>query len=99
MIALAAAALITASSTAYSPCSSGTVMANGHRTHWGAVANNHLRLGTRIRFTRPIHGRRVFTVEDRGGMRGWMAVDVFMRDCRAAIRYGRRPARFRVLAG
>jgi 3D (Asp-Asp-Asp) domain-containing protein len=74
-------------------------MANGKSTSWGSVANNELRLGTRIRFAHPIHGRRTFTVRDRGGMRGWMAVDIWMADCRAAVEFGRRRVRYRVLGG
>jgi 3D (Asp-Asp-Asp) domain-containing protein len=97
VIALASAAAIWATATAYSPCSSGHVMADGTATRWGSVANNQLPLGTRIRFARPVHGRRTFTVRDRGGMRGWGAVDIFMGDCRAAVRYGRRRVRYRVL--
>lgn len=97
MIALAAAAVIAAPVTAYSPCSSGSVMANGHRTSWGSVAVNGLRLGTRIRFARPVHGRRVFTVRDRGGMPSPWAVDVWMADCRAAVRFGRHVRRYRIV--
>jgi 3D (Asp-Asp-Asp) domain-containing protein len=97
MIALAAS-LIVATSTGYSPCSSGTPMANGEHTRWGSVAVNGLRLGTRIRLTRPVHGRRRFTVRDRGGMPSPMAVDIFFPSCGAAVRYGRRTVRYRVLA-
>jgi 3D (Asp-Asp-Asp) domain-containing protein len=90
MIALLAkAAVITASVTAYSPCSSGSVMANGHPTSWGSVAVNGLRLGTRIRFRRPIHGRRRFVVRDRGAMPDPWAVDVWMPSCGEAVRFGR----------
>jgi 3D (Asp-Asp-Asp) domain-containing protein len=99
MIAVLTSGLIAATATAYSPCSSGATMADGTHTRWGSVANNQLPLGTRIRLARPVHGRRVFTVRDRGGMRGWNAVDIFMPDCRAAVRYGRRAIRFWVLHG
>lgn len=98
MIALLAkAAVITASVTAYSPCSSGAVMASGQHTYWGAVAVNGLRLGTRIRFRRPVHGRRGFVVRDRGGMRGRMDVDVFMPNCRAAVQFGRHQRAYVVI--
>jgi 3D (Asp-Asp-Asp) domain-containing protein len=93
---LAAASLLTASSTAYSPCSSGAVMADGTRTRFGSVASNDLPLHTRIRFTRPVHGRKTFTVRDTGGM-GHGVIDIWMADCRAAINYGRRRVRFRVV--
>jgi 3D (Asp-Asp-Asp) domain-containing protein len=94
---LAKAAVITASVTAYSPCSSGSVMANGEHTHWGSVAVNGLRLGTRIRFRHPVRGRRVFTVRDRGGMRGHLDVDVFMPSCSAAVRFGRHRRAYAVV--
>lgn len=97
MIALAAAAAIAAPVTAYSPCSSGSVMANGQRTSWGSGAVNGLRLGTRIRFAHPVLGRRVFVVRDRGGMASPWAVDVWMADCRAAVRFGRHTRRYRVV--
>lgn len=97
MIALLAkASVVIASVTAYSPCSSGDTMANGQPTSWGSVAVNGLRLGTRIRFRHAIHGRRRFTVRDRGGMPGRMDVDVWMPSCRAAVQFGRRTMAYRV---
>lgn len=98
MIALLAkASVVVAAVTAYSPCSSGSVMANGQPTSWGSVAVNGLRLGTRIRFRQPINGRRNFTVRDRGGMADPRAVDVWMRDCRAAVNFGRHRRGYVVL--
>ena len=94
MIAFAAS-LVVATSTAYSPCSSGSVMADGSHVRWGSVAQNGLRLGTRIRLTRPVHGRRVFTVRDRIGH--GTQLDIFMPSCRAAVLYGRRRVVYRVL--
>lgn len=81
-------------STAYSPCSSGTIMANGQHTHWGAVANNFLPLGTRIRMDHRVRGRRWFTVEDRIGHGSQL--DIFMPSCAAAIQWGRRQIGFTV---
>jgi 3D (Asp-Asp-Asp) domain-containing protein len=92
---IATAAAIVVSATAYSPCSSGTVMADGTHTRWGSVASNHLRMHTRIRFTRPIHGRHIFTVRDRGS--AGMQLDVFMPSCRDAVRFGRQRRAFRVI--
>lgn len=82
-------------STAYCPGSSGTVMANGRHVHFGAVANNMLPLGTRIRMARPVFGRRVFVVEDRIG---WGSqLDIWMPSCRQALQWGRRTVAFRVI--
>jgi 3D (Asp-Asp-Asp) domain-containing protein len=88
--------LTPASSTAYSPCSSGSIMADGTPTRWGSVASNRLPLHTRIRLQRPVHGRRLFTVRDRGAM-AWNVIDIWMPSCRAAIDYGRRRIRYRVV--
>lgn len=93
------ASLIVASATAYSPCSSGTRMADGTATRFGSVAVNGLPLHTRIRLTHPIEGRRTFVVRDRGGMRGRMDVDVWLASCRAAVVFGRRRVAYRVLHG
>jgi len=94
---------LTVSSTAYSPCSSGSMMANGRHVRWGAVANNMLPLGTRIRLDRPISAhrpdgrlvhRRWFTVADRIG---WgTELDVWMPSCADAVAYGSRTVGFRV---
>src|SRR3954454_19765413 len=75
--------------TAESTCYAGFGrMANGHYTHWGAVAMNRHRLGTRIRLRHPFYRRRGFRVEDRIG---WGSQLDFWRpatyDC---IRWGRR---------
>lgn len=95
----------TVESTAYSLCSSGSIMANGRHVRWGAVANNTLALGTRIKLGRPIAAhradgrlvhRRYFTVADRIG---WGSqADFWMPRCADALRYGRRPVRFTVVA-
>jgi len=94
----------TVESTAYSLCSSGSTMANGRHVRWGAVANNFLALGTRIKFDKPIRAhradgrlvaRRYFTVADRIGY--GTQLDVWMSVCADAIAYGRRVATFRVV--
>jgi 3D (Asp-Asp-Asp) domain-containing protein len=79
---------VTLTSTAYSPCSSGQVMADGHRAHFGAVANNAWRLGTRITIRPAFLGRHRFTVEDRIGY--GTQLDLWTSSCTAAIRWGRR---------
>jgi 3D (Asp-Asp-Asp) domain-containing protein len=92
-----AASLQTVTATAYSPCSSGSVMADGHRTYFGfgAVASNDLRMHTLIRMRHPIHGRTLFRVRDRIGY--GTQLDVFMPSCRDAVRFGRRRLSFRVV--
>jgi 3D (Asp-Asp-Asp) domain-containing protein len=84
-----------ASSTAYSPCSSGSTMADGTRTRWGSVASNWHALGTRIRLTRPILGRRLFIVRDRIGH--GTQLDIWMPSCSGAVRYGRRAVSYVVV--
>jgi 3D (Asp-Asp-Asp) domain-containing protein len=80
--------------TAYSPCSSGTIMADGHRTYFGAVASNRLPMHTLIRVRRKVHGRRLFRVRDRGSAR--MQLDFFLPNCRDAVEFGRRRIAFQV---
>lgn len=94
----------TVNSTAYDPCSSGSIMANGRHVHTGAVALNFLPLGTKLRFDRRVgmHDergrfvrRRFFRVEDRIG---WGSqLDVFFPRCREANAWGRRTIGFRVV--
>lgn len=79
--------------TAYSPCSSGSVMADGHRVRWGAVASNTLPMHAVLRFERRLNGRRFFRVQDRGG--AIMRLDIFMPSCSGAIMFGRRTIRYR----
>lgn len=94
----------TVSSTAYDLCSSGATMADGHRVHTGAVANNFLPLETLIRTDSPIgmhdeHGRwvrkRYFRVEDRIG---WGSqLDIWHARCSESVTWGRRVIGFRVV--
>ena len=92
---LAAAAILTASSTAYSPCSAGTIMADGTRVRSGSVAMNRHPLGTRIELVGArFEGRRRFTVRDRYG---WgTELDLWTPSCSGAVAYGRRTVRYRV---
>lgn len=86
-----------ADSTAYSPCSSGTITASGQPTRWGYVAQNTLPLGTWIELRHAILGSRRFRVMDRIG---WgSSLDVWMPSCAAATSYGRRVVHSRVLGG
>lgn len=81
------------SSTAY--CETG-LMANGHRTHRGAVAANRWPLGTRLHVTDSPYGPGIFTVEDRIG---WGSdLDFAMPgDCEGARTWGRHPVHAQVL--
>lgn len=81
--------------TAYSPCSSGRITADGSVVRWGIVASNRLPMHTLLRFERRLHGRRYFRVRDRGS--SIMRLDIFMPSCRDAIDFGRRTIRYRVV--
>ena len=83
--------------TAY--CTKGET-ASGEQTRRGIVAAdpNVLPLGSRVRVDglgRP-HDR-VYDVEDTGREVKGRELDIFMQDCQAAKRFGRRTARVRVL--
>lgn len=84
-------------STAYTPCSSGTIMADGTRTRLRSVANNFLPLGSKIRLVgRPgPYGLRIFYVRDRIG--SGSQLDFWVPSCRDGILWGRRIVKFRVL--
>lgn len=79
-------------STAYSPCSAGSIMANGNSVHTGAVAMNALRLGTHIWVSRSPTGQRQFTVEDRHAP-GSTGLDFWVESCWLARTWGRRTVR------
>jgi 3D (Asp-Asp-Asp) domain-containing protein len=85
----------TVQATSYSPCSSGTITASGLPVHFGVVAMNTLPFGTHIEITPPAFGRSTFTVEDRIG--SGSQLDIFQPNCIAAIGYGRRSERVRVI--
>ena len=61
-----------------------TTMANGEQVHVGAVANNLLSFGTRVR----IDGQ-VYTVKDRTGL-GQYVFDIYTDSYDHAIQYGRQ---------
>lgn len=61
-----------------------TTMANGEQVHVGAVANNLLPLGTRVR----IDGQ-VYTVKDRTGGNNYL-FDIYTDSYDHAIQYGRQ---------
>jgi 3D (Asp-Asp-Asp) domain-containing protein len=83
--------------TSYSPCSSGSTMANGKRTHLGAAASVGLPLGTRIRLVGPsFYGHRLFTIEDTGALAP-NQLDLWTGDCGRAVRWGRRQVRYIII--
>jgi len=78
-----------AESTAYSPCSAGTIMADGTRVRSGSVAMNTLPLGTRIYVPKGgPDGLKRYTVRDRIG--AYSQLDFWVADCGLAIQWGRR---------
>jgi 3D (Asp-Asp-Asp) domain-containing protein len=80
-------------STAY--CETG-LMANGHRTHVGAVAANRWPLGTTLRVSDSPYGPGIFTVEDRYGW-GTSLDFAVPGDCGTARTWGRRTVRVEVV--
>jgi 3D (Asp-Asp-Asp) domain-containing protein len=82
--------------SAYCPGSSGTTMADGHSVYFGAIASAYLPMHTLIRTTRPIRGRTLWRVRDRGGAQ--MRMDFWLPSCGEAIRFGRRAVSYRVVS-
>lgn len=85
--------------TTYGTCYSlrGT-MANGQYVHFGAVASNRLRLGTRIKLiNRSFYGRRKFTVKDTGGALWDGHLDFWHPSTSACYAWGRRIVKYRVI--
>ena len=72
----------------------GSVTATGTRPTEGIVAADPklLPFGTKVRLT-GLDARYdgVYTVRDTGGSIRGHRIDLFIRDCREAVRFGRRP--------
>jgi 3D (Asp-Asp-Asp) domain-containing protein len=83
-----------AAATAYSPCSSGTVMADGTPTRRGSLAHNGLPLGTRVWVQPAVFGRHRYTVRDRIGYGS--EADFWTPSCSAAVAFGRRTVQITV---
>lgn len=82
-----------AESTSY--CATGT-MANGQYTHKRSVAMNSLPLGSKIKLIgKKFRGLKVFYVNDRIG--SGSELDFWNPSCSHAVRWGRRPVKFKVL--
>lgn len=80
------------SATSY--CQAGTT-ASGRQTFVGEVANNMWPLGTRLKVWPPVFGLTRFVVLDRIG---WGSqIDFFTPSCAAAVNFGRKVERVRVL--
>jgi len=89
--ALAAAALMTGSGTAYHSCDGSTSMtASGRTAKVGYVAHNGLPIGSWIEMVRPrtVMDRKWFQVMDRGGPS--FLVDFWAKDCSWMHAFGRR---------
>lgn len=91
MTVLVTAAALMASATAYSPCSSGSIMADGTTTRVGSLAHNGYRLGTRVWVQPRVFGRHRYTVRDRIG--AGSEADFWTPSCSAAVEFGRRTIR------
>lgn len=83
---------MTLSTTSY--CQ-GTTTASGEHVFLGEVAMNTEPIGTRLQVSPPIYGRTRYVVLDRYGWGTQM--DVYNPSCGAAIDYGRRVERVRVI--
>lgn len=92
MTALLAASVLVVS-TAYSPCSSGSTMADGSPTRPGSVAHNGYPLGTKLTVWPSPDGLRHYTVRDRIGC--CTTIDFWVADCGTAISWGRRTVHVR----
>jgi len=73
----------------------GSTTASGEHVYVGEVAMNTLPLGTRIVVSPAVFGRSRFRVEDRIG---WGSqIDFYNPSCAAAVQFGRRTIRVRVV--
>lgn len=89
-LALAAALALGTPTDATSYCLRGR-MADGTYTRAGSAAHNGYPLGTRIRVSPPVFGRRRWTVRDRIG---WgTSVDFWAPSCGLSWAFGRRVIR------
>lgn len=79
--------------TATSYCLTGT-MADGTSTRPGSAASNRHPLGTRIRLTRPAHGRKNWVIRDRIGH--GTELDLWVGSCGKAIKYGRKNVSYKI---
>lgn len=96
IVSSAEARIYTVHSTAYTPCSSGSLMADGTQTRLRSVANNFLPLGTKIKLSRPgPYGLRIFYVRDRIG--SGTELDFWVPSCSYGFVWGSRVVSFRVL--
>jgi hypothetical protein len=93
--ALLFGSLFGAHSTSYSPCSSGTIMADGTHVRIGSAASNRHPLGTQITLTQPgPGGLRHWTIRDRIG---WGSeLDFWQPSCSGAVTWGRRYVTYRI---
>ena len=99
IIALATAALLGGTGTAYHSCDGSTTMTSSGRTvQVGYVANNSLPIGTWIEMRRPktVMGRKYFRVMDRGGAS--FALDFWAESCEWMNSWGSRQVTFKALA-
>lgn len=100
ILALAAAAVLTGSGSAYASCDGSTTQtSSGRSVRVGYVAANGLELGTWLEMKRPsrVMGLRFFRVMDRGGMASGTDLDFWTPSCQWMNAWGRRPVTYRVV--
>lgn len=100
ILALAAAAVLTGSGSAYASCDGSTTQtASGKTVRVGYVAANGLKLGSWVEMKRPsrVMGLRYFRVMDRGGMASETDLDFWTDSCQWMNAFGRRTVTYRVV--
>jgi len=100
ILALAAAAVLTGSGSAYAACDGSTTQtASGQTVRVGYVAANGLKMGSWVEMRSPrfVLNRRWFRVMDRGGMVSGTDLDFWTDDCDWMNAFGRRTVRYRVV--
>ena len=100
ILAIAAAAILTGSGSAYASCDGSTTQtASGKTVRVGYVAANGLKMGSWVEMRSPrlVMNRRWFKVMDRGGMASGTDLDFWTDSCSWMNGFGRRTVTYRVV--
>ncbi len=100
ILAIAAAAILTGSGSAYASCDGSTTQtASGKTVRVGYVAANGLKMGSWVEMRSPrlVMNRRWFKVMDRGGMASGTDLDFWTDSCSWMNAFGRRTVTYRVV--